>query len=218
MRESCVLLFSGGRDSTLASLRLADCGKSLILATVRSEHLVGISLVKERLVELKPHLPEDTICLMLSDLGFTIPPLAKFPNTCLDCFLNYATIGAVLARQFNTKSIAFGFTKYQSSWPEQTPYAVSRLREVLNDFNFDLDLPAHDIETEKKAIEKLKKLKLNSDALEQKCLRKISNKDIPEAMLMNAIDEFSIALRASISSTILAHSTSFQTKKLGNIF
>ncbi|HVB80636.1 MAG TPA: hypothetical protein VNE82_11915, partial [Candidatus Binataceae bacterium] len=37
--RACVLMFSGGRDSTLAALRLSKESTSLTLVTVTSDHL-----------------------------------------------------------------------------------------------------------------------------------------------------------------------------------
>jgi PP-loop superfamily ATP-utilizing enzyme len=56
----CILMFSGGRDSTLAAIRLAQEWEKLVLVTVTTEHLVGLGSVIKRLEELKLHLPGNT--------------------------------------------------------------------------------------------------------------------------------------------------------------
>ena len=58
--EACLLMFSGGRDSTLAALRLHHGRVPLRLVTVTSSHLTGINLVRRRLSELSKILPATT--------------------------------------------------------------------------------------------------------------------------------------------------------------
>jgi predicted subunit of tRNA(5-methylaminomethyl-2-thiouridylate) methyltransferase len=56
----CVLMFSGGRDSSIAAVRLARAGRAPALVTISSDHLLGIGNVKRRLAELAVHLPAPT--------------------------------------------------------------------------------------------------------------------------------------------------------------
>src|SRR3546814_19775209 len=56
----CVLMFSGGRDSALAALRLIASGIQPILVTISSDHLFGIQAVRDRLNEMRDLLPEGT--------------------------------------------------------------------------------------------------------------------------------------------------------------
>jgi hypothetical protein len=42
---ACVLLFSGGRDSTISAIKLSAFFERLILVTVTSQHLVGMDAV-----------------------------------------------------------------------------------------------------------------------------------------------------------------------------
>lgn len=58
--RACVLLFSGGRDSTIAAVRLSRSFERLFLVTITSEHLIGIASVRRRLSELKSRLPQTT--------------------------------------------------------------------------------------------------------------------------------------------------------------
>jgi len=60
LTNSCVHMFSGGRDSTLAAVRLANRYEKLVLITVTTANLVGFKRVGQRLVELKHHLPSNT--------------------------------------------------------------------------------------------------------------------------------------------------------------
>jgi hypothetical protein len=58
-----VLMFSGGRDSTIAAVRLSRVVSELILVTVTSSHLVGIDRVRQRIAELRPILPRGSTWL-----------------------------------------------------------------------------------------------------------------------------------------------------------
>jgi PP-loop superfamily ATP-utilizing enzyme len=58
--DACLLMFSGGRDSTLAAVRMTRRGSPLILVTVSSSHLVGIDRVRRRLGELARIIPIET--------------------------------------------------------------------------------------------------------------------------------------------------------------
>lgn len=217
MSYSSVLMFSGGRDSTLASVRLANRGKQLILATVTSEHLEGIASVKARLMELKHYLSEDTLWVLFPDDGVVSPALTVAPNTCLPCFLKYTSLGVIIARKFNIPSLAYGFTQYQSAWPEQTPYAIAGFREVLAAFAINLELPVYDVATKEEVIEKLRVLGLTDFSLEQKCCRQIMNQEIPLPLLEKAINEWSTALYSSVSSNIFHEPTILLSLKLGDI-
>ena len=60
-------MFSGGRDSTLAAIRLSQQFDRLLLATITSDHLVGIDSVRRRLTELAPLLPPGSEWLHVLD-------------------------------------------------------------------------------------------------------------------------------------------------------
>ena len=195
-------MFSGGRDSTLAAIRLANSRMNPILVTVSSEHLNGISAVEKRLAELKRYLPHDTLWIRLSDSGLIAPNLNLATKTCLPCFLGYVSLGVIIARKYNTPYLAFGFTKYQSDWPEQTPYAIKKLRKVLTQFGISLEIPVYDISTKDGSIKELCALDMTTSALEQKCSRQLTNEELPLFVLEKAIDEWMDALHLAITSNI----------------
>ena len=202
MNNLCVMMFSGGRDSTLGAIRLANSGKELVLVTVSSTHLKGISAVEKRLIELKPLLPGDTLWMHLDDSRLTAPALRLAQKTCLPCFLKYISLGVMIARQVHSSSLAFGFTTYQSAWIEQTPYAVNGLKKVLSEFGIQLETPVYDLKTKEAAIEELQTLGLSVSALEQKCSRQINNEEIASEKLQNAIDEWTKTLSYVISKNL----------------
>lgn len=202
MGDSSVLMFSGGRDSTLSAIRLARTGRRLILVTVTSQHLEGISAVKQRIVELRGYLSKGSRWISIPDTNINVPFLLNYSTrTCLPCFLKYTSIGVIIAKKFNINSLSFGFTHYQSGWPEQTPLAIEKFKKTLNQFGLNLDIPVYDLESKEKAIEELRTIGINSGALEQKCSRQIINEEIPLDIFEKAINEWAEAL----SLTILAN-------------
>jgi hypothetical protein len=185
---SCILLFSGGRDSTIAAVRLSKNFPKLILATVTTDHLVGINSVRQRLAELKKHLPSNTEWFhIIPQQGQPVPSELK-ELTCLPCHQVYVAVGAILAKRFGAESIAFGYAGYQSSWPEQTTKAIERLSFVLKAQGLRLILPTYDVMTKEAIQSELTRYQLSSDALEQKCLKQQFNIELKPDHLSIEID------------------------------
>jgi hypothetical protein len=84
-------------------------------------------------------------------------------------------MAAKVADQYGANYIALGYTAYQSGWLEQSPYAISRLSEVVSAANKTLLLPVIDLCTKDQAKHALRALNLSEDALEQKCARQQRN-------------------------------------------
>lgn len=166
MPRHTILMFSGGRDSTIAAARLAEAGDRLTLVTVTSGHLVGLDAVRARLAELRDFLASATWIHARQPLLYE----AGDTSSCLPCHLAYAAVAAVVAQNEMAHRVAFGYAGYQSSWPEQTPEAVAVLRGAFERIGIELVLPVLDIQTKEAAINDLVARRLSRDALEQKCL------------------------------------------------
>lgn len=197
----CVLLFSGGRDSTIAALRLASAGRSLALTTVTSAHLVGIDAVRRRLTELQTHLPDSTEWIHVSQPEQLAVGSKLLAPTCLPCHLAYVTIGVELAKEVNAKTIAFGYAGYQSSWPEQTKEAVDTLHAILAEQGIELLLPVYDLHSKEEAMTLLSQHNINPAALEQKCTQQQRNITLPTVALQNEIANWGAALRAALNKS-----------------
>ena len=154
------------------------------------------------MLELKRILPGDTLWIHLNDHRIVSQPLSLAQKTCLPCFLKYVSLGVIIARRVHASSLAFGFTAYQSSWPEQTHYAVENLRKVLSEYGIMLETPVYDLKTKEAAIEELQALGLSISALEQKCSRQVNNIEIASKNLKNAIDEWINVLSVLISTNL----------------
>jgi hypothetical protein len=192
--DSAVLMFSGGRDSTLAALRLSPQHPTLTLVTVTSDHLVGVHAVRQRLVELREYLPTRTTWLLVSQPSNILSDEASYARTCLPCHHAYVAVGASVARELNIGTLAFGYAGYQSSWPEQTPYAVEKLSAVLSQVGIRLVLPVYNVDRKESAIDELSSRGLTTTALEQKCLRQITNVALDDIGLRRDVDRWEGAL------------------------
>ena len=176
MDKSCVVMFSGGRDSTLAALSLHEAGYRLVLVTVSSPHLVGMDRVKQRLVELRRSLPAATGWINVAQPGGVVPMPAGFSDrTCLPCQEAYVLTGYKMARDRGINDLALGYAGYQAAWPEQTPEATARLRQILEDRGVTLHLPVYGLRTKTEAIRSLAEHGLSRESLEQKCTKQVSN-------------------------------------------
>jgi tRNA(Ile)-lysidine synthase TilS/MesJ len=198
----CVIMFSGGRDSTLAAVRLHAESKRLALVTVSSDHLTGIDRVHQRLYELKSILPPTTPWIhiiaphSLSERG------GGEAFTCLPCHRFYTLAGAITADKLGAKIIAFGYSGYQSNWPEQTPYAVHRLEQVLHHNNLDLMVPVYDIQSKDSAVRELATFNLSFDALEQKCLLAKTNATLSATSMVQSVDFSMAALQTMLQGRL----------------
>ena len=213
----CVLMFSGGRDSTLAALRLHDQGHGLTLVTVCSDHLFGISAVRERLQELRRILPPDTQWLRIRQPEELRTDTSFYEKTCLPCHHAYVVVAAAVAMFLDAKILAFGYTGYQGTWPEQTPIAISRLQEVLSRQKIRLLLPVYDLASRQQAQEELKRRGISDDSLEQKCLRQVNNVVLSDEKLSEQITLWERAIETSLSNFWLLNIDTLETTTLATI-
>jgi hypothetical protein len=177
----CVLLFSGGRDSTIAAVRLNRSGMTPTLVTVSAPHLTGLPAVRERLTELaRLGLRGEWIHVQQPPL---LTPTLKTP-TCLPCQLAYALTGAAIAVRRGIRTLAFGYAQYQSDWPEQSPKAMRHLTQAMASVGLEALFPVADLATRAQAVAELKGLGLSEASLEQKCSLQLTNVALePHALL-----------------------------------
>lgn len=133
--------------------------------------------------------------------------------TCLPCHHSYVVVSGVLASLQQVERLAFGYAKYQSDWPEQTPLAVERLTSVLQRHGIRLELPAYDLASREAAVSALTQWGLSGESLEQKCIQQISNVALSQdrlrqqvALWEQSIDE-SMSRLGEISIEIIAETT-----------
>lgn len=194
-----LLMFSGGRDSTLAAMRMGRDGLPMALVTVSSSHLVGIGRVKKRLKELAGRLDDSTPWLHVRQPIELRTDTSFYEQTCLPCHHAYVVVSGVLARSLGADRLAFGYAGYQGDWPEQTPLAIARLTAVLGRHGIALELPVYEIASKEAASAELSALGLSTDALEQKCLRQVTNVALPDDHLRNQVELWENAIDRSLA-------------------
>jgi len=193
-------MFSGGRDSTLAAIRLAEAGTPITLVTITSSHLAGISRVLTRLRELADYLPTSTRWMQVVQPTELRTDTSFYAQTCLSCHHAYVVACAAIARQLAAREVVFGYVGYQSHWPEQTRLAIDALRETLTRHGFSLSLPVYDIADRETAISELTRRGLSADSLEQKCLRQVTNIELAPALLVEQVSKWQMAIDHSMSA------------------
>lgn len=198
--EMSLVMFSGGRDSTLAAMRLHISGAPVTLVTVTSTHLVGIESVRRRLIELSHHFPGNTRWLQVKQPEKLRTDTSFYEQTCLPCHHAYVVVSGVLARLLGTRRLAFGYAGYQMGWPEQTPLAVGRLGAVLARHDIKLELPVYDVASRAAAVAELEKLGLSPNSLEQKCLRQVTNVPLSTTRLRQQIELWEAAIDQSMQA------------------
>lgn len=206
--KKVILLFSGGRDSTLAALRLHETGHQLMLVTITAEHLFGLNNVERRLRELAPTLPTDTEWLQIVQ-----PPLDEIQHfflqqTCLPCQSAYVLVGVNVARQTEISKIALGYASYQSGWPEQGPQAAKALEGTLLRHGIELILPVYDIESRASVEGELMARGISGLAFEQKCSRQVNNVELKGLELEQQLVLWEKALDEELNKSPLALSVS----------
>lgn len=213
----CVLMFSGGRDSTLAALRLSAAGFAPILVTVSSGHLYGIEAVRKRLGELKRLLPSNVEWIHVRQPTDLLGRLRFTSRTCLPCQHAYVVVAAAIAQKYGAKYLAMGYASYQGGWPEQTPPATKLLKAALGEANLSLALPCYDLTTKQAAIDLLTKHGIANTSLEQKCLQQVNNVTLDEVTLGAELEIWGAALRQSLHNLVSVKLELIEKNTLGGI-
>ena len=154
--------------------------------------------MKLRLGELAGVLPHQTRWLRVIQPADLATDTSFYERTCLPCHHAYVVVAAAMARSVGTSRLAFGYTRYQSDWPEQTPLATTRLAAILAEYGITLELPVADLCSREEAVAELCDLGLSSTSLEQKCSRQVSNVVLDEPRLRAQISLWEEAIRRSI--------------------
>ena len=213
----CVLMFSGGRDSTLAALRLHDQGYGLTLVTVCSSHLFGIDAVRCRLREVRKILPADTQWLRIRQPEELQTDTSFYEMTCLPCHHSYVVVAVAVTMFLGVKILAFGYAGYQSTWPEQTPMAIMRLRRALHRQRIRLLLPVYDLPSRQEAEEELERYRISRNSLEQKCIQQVNNIALSDEKLSSQITLWERAIEASLSKLDLVPINMIETSTIAAI-
>lgn len=206
-------MFSGGRDSTAAVVRLNERSMSQTLVTICSDHLVGINSVKKRLLELKRILPPQTEWRLIRQPRELMTDTSFYQKTCLPCHHGYVVVGAITAFALGAERLSFGYAGYQNTWPEQTPLAVETLSNTLAAYGITLDLPVYAVGSRSDVEAELIAAGLTPHALEQKCLQQVQNIELTPDVLAAQIHKWNSAIKASVAlaNLIEVHTVRIET-------
>lgn len=194
-----VIMFSGGRDSTLAALRSHQTDP-LVLVTIAAPHLIGLDLVRRRLGELSQILPSTTLWIVVRQPNELATDTSFYEQTCLPCHHAYVVVGSAVAAAVKARTLTFGYVGYQNVWPEQTPLAINSLRNVLEKYGIELALPVQDIASRDDAIAALDRLGIHSGSLEQKCIRQVTNVELDPDRLRSQVELWESAIGKSLAA------------------
>lgn len=208
--DKIILMFSGGRDSTLAALRLHDAGYALKLVTITAGHLFGLSSVEQRLREIATTLPAETEWLQIVQPALRGTQRFFHRQTCLPCQSAYVVVAGNVARQAGIGKIALGYAGYQAGWPEQGLQATRVLKATLRRHGIELVLPVYDIKSRLSAEQELRARGVSELAFEQKCTRQVNNVELEGAELSQQLELWAKAIDEELSKTRLLLSVSRQ--------
>lgn len=216
LTDEVLLMFSGGRDSTLAAFRLHEAGHPLALVTITAGHLYGLNNVERRLRELAQILPPDTEWLQIVQPALRDSQRFFHQQTCLPCQSAYVVTGVTVAREKGLQKIAMGYASYQAEWPEQGPQATKILKSTLMRYGFDLMLPVYDVASRADVIEELKIRGVSELALEQKCTRQVTNVELEDSILSEQLGLWAKAIDEELGRSKLLLSVSGRVR-LGDL-
>lgn len=171
-RISQVLLFSGGRDSTCAAVRLLNGGHTPLLLTVVDAAVQSDEETWLRVQELQRVLHYGFPWLSIQAPEFyrhMLDQRVVNSPSCLDCFLVRLSVAVVVAKRHKVNTIAAGFTGYQAAWIEQSPAAIDGIKEFLQEYNLTFLLPVHDLTSQEQAKQVLAQQGLLQESFEPRC-------------------------------------------------
>jgi len=194
------VLFSGGRDSTLAAIRLARLFERIVLVTVKSPYMTGLRNLQSRLEELKRVLAVQCEWMLVPEKRLLPYQVSGKDLGCIGCHFSYFASAYSIARQLGSDSIACGFVEYQNSWVEQTPYSVARLRDLMSQYRIKLLLPVADLRSKAEVQTELATYGVTQDSLELKCSKQETDPGLAESPLKAIVDQGIEALRVVLDN------------------
>lgn len=180
-KKAAVLLFSGGRDSSLATLQLVKEGYEIHLLTFDNGTTKGIDISNFRLQELESILKDNLVERKIINSRELFKEIAlkqiegdldTFGTNliCMGCKMAMHAISLNYCLKNDIKVIADGYTYYQREWPEQMPEAIKEIKEFHRKYGVKYINPVYDIKTKEEAKKRLSNHKLSIDSLEGSCI------------------------------------------------
>lgn len=172
-----IVLFSGGRDSTLAAVRTILRGEVPILCLFDSGLGVQRGLVSKRLQELRTSVGAHRFEVAKIPVFGLVRTIALLPlvDDILHDQVNLIPLAeslamhaaaVVLAKKVNAERIVNGFSGYQSHLPEQGPDAVQRIADFIAEYDIQLDTPLRNVKSVQEVQYELLEYGLSPKSLE----------------------------------------------------
>lgn len=179
--KGCVLLFSGGRDSSLACVELAKKGYDLHLLTFDNGAVMNLDQVNYRYKELERLFPNRVKHnLLLPSYGlFKEIALIKLEedfskyNTnliCLGCKLAMHVLSLAYCLRNDIHTVADGYTEYQREYMEQMPEAIEETKKLHAEFGVEYLNPVYEIKDVNEVKRSLLAAGLSTRSMEGTCL------------------------------------------------
>lgn len=149
-----VVLFTGGRDSTLTAAYLMMKGIPIFLLSADSGASVHRGVTHYRIKELKRRFGELVVGYATMDIAGTFRKIAlrDIEQDILTDKKNLIVLGekiAILAhtvdfcRRNNLSKVSLGYTKYQQEFPEQRDVSREKLQRLLADYGVLCQYPIY---------------------------------------------------------------------------
>lgn len=143
--NNVALLFSGGRDSSLACAMLAKKGYKIHLLTFNNGTIINLDLAELRYKELNDRFSGAIIAREIIPSYGLFKEIALIPIEkdfrkyetnllCMGCKLAMHVLSLIYCLENKIPIIADGYTEYQRTWIEQMPEAVQAVRKFHEEY------------------------------------------------------------------------------------
>lgn len=171
------IMFSGGRDSTLAAAFYAEQSHALHLLTFDQSCRIPDDVVRARVSELRRRWPDThtvwaplSVSKALRDIALIdlIDDAKRYHKNliCLGSALAMIARSIEYCRSRRISILAAGYSGYQTHFPEQSDTAVQFFSTFAREYGIELRCPSRTRQAEEESKELLDALGLSTKALE----------------------------------------------------
>lgn len=197
MQNTILLLQSGGRDSAAAAVELLELGKTVIGVTLSADAFNKVALPKQRALEIAKkykfyqwHMIDFTQWDRLFKESVASQISSELPKSCLLCVLSKITAIIPYCKSRQITQVAMGYTEYQSTWAEQTPFAIKLQSTFLEKLGIDFILPVHKYESKGGIKDFLIERDLTPISLENPCcISAWGTQDVSEKLIQETVEK-----------------------------
>lgn len=211
--KDCLLLYSGGKDSTLAAIRLYKAGYNVHFIHFDNGHMLDQNKPYLTFLETFNKDKDYYFDYSLSSVDIkdlfneyfkefkSIDPLLESEIRCLSCRMAMYTKAIEIAKEKGYKYIAEGARISQKFMLEQLPI-ITRIKDLASSQGIKLLCPVLYVDDDQKIIEELLSSGHSSKTWESKCLigRPAKNKSEEDEQLI--IDYYDTVIEPSIQKRL----------------